>query len=299
MSPNGSSDDLENERKKRPHQPRTEDEDDLRRGNILMGVFIFIFISLSVIYIVAHYKWKEGPFSPKIVALNVVSEATTALASAGQDILEPGVISALNSASDKLNLLEPQLSVSDVYSTTLTQINTELSGTEAHRAVLNPLFTRLGNLIQVSASSYFWAGDQDHWLEMVFWAIVGTLIFLLSELKKYSSQPYKNKREFIKFTPWYIINLFRGPFIALVILIAFLSLSFDAIGISIDLKSAPIEVLIVTAAILGYYSRVADKELDIIAEKLLGAAWKEAHPKEKNNPNHPGGGGSAPIPPDT
>jgi hypothetical protein len=73
-------------------------------------------------------------------------------------------------------------------------------------------------------------------------------------------------------------------------MLALINISFEAIGVTMDVKAAPIEVLVLLAAIMGYYSRVADKELDIIAEFLLSGAWKKAHPASEMlviEPNEP------------
>jgi hypothetical protein len=272
-------------------QPQsTDDRDDLRRGKLLMGIFIIMLILLGSVYVWAHYKRPNGLFASTSTGLSVVADARTALEATGDDILDPALVAELTQLSNRLRLLAGQLGVGSDFTNVLDQITTELSGAEAHQAVLLPLFNQLDNIIRVGSGSYFWSGSLDRWIELLFWTVVGTLVFLLSELKKYSSQPYQKYREFKKYTSWYIINFFRGPFIAMIILIALLSLSFDAIGISVDLKSAPIEVLIVAAAILGYYSRVADKELDIITEKLFSAAWQKTqfnepssqHPTSKN-----------------
>lgn len=264
--------------KEKAHQPTSED--DLRRGKILMGVFISLLVILGAVYVWAHYQRPAGLFAPTSTALDVVGEAKVILDAAGGDVLEPGVVAQLTQLGSRLALLAPQLGAGSGFSGTLSQVNTELSSNEVHKAVLIPLFDQLENIVKVGSGSYFWSGSLDRWIELLFWTIVGTLVFLLSEIKKYSSQPYKKYRDFIRYTPWYIVNLFRGPFIAMVIMLALLSLSFDAIGISVDLKSAPIEVLIVTAAILGYYSRIADKELDIITGTLFKAAWDKANPSK-------------------
>lgn len=263
--------------------PSQEDRDDLKRGKTMMVIFILILFFLGAVYVWAHYQRPNGPFAPTAAALGVVADARATLEAANGDILDPASVATLSQLSSRLGLLAAQLGMGSDYTSVLDKITTELGGNEVHRSVLLPLFTQMENLIRVGAGSYFWSGSLDRWIELLFWTVVGTLVFLLSEIKKYSSQPYHKNRDFILYTPWYIINFFRGPFIAMVILLALLSLSVNAIGISIDLKAAPVEVLIVAAAILGFYSRIANEELDIIAAALFGAAWKKAHPEEQSD----------------
>ncbi len=78
--------------------------------------------------------------------------------------------------------------------------------------------------------------------------------------------------------PWYIVSLFRGPFIALVILFALSGISLEIVGVNLNVKQAPIEALIFLAAILGFYSRVAEKQLDAIVARIFQDAWRKAFP---------------------
>jgi hypothetical protein len=256
------------------------DEKDKNRGKILLGVFIAVLVGLGAIYVGLHIRYPAGPFSPISTASQVFNDASAQLASVKQDLLEPAQIAGLTHLSDRLGLLAPRLGLGAGFSDTLAQIKTELGGAQVHLAVLSTLFDHLGNIIQTGSGSIFWSGSLDRAFELLFWSMFGTLVFLISEVKKWYAVPFQEegKRDFVKFTPWYVANFFRGPFIAFVVLLALTNISFEAIGVAVDVKAAPIEVLVLLAAIMGYYSRVADKQLDIIAEFLLSGAWKKAHP---------------------
>jgi hypothetical protein len=266
--------------KKPDASPKEPEGMDKNRGKFLLGLFIGLLVVLGALYIGLHMRYPAGPFSPISTALQVFDEASAQLAAVNQDLLEPTAIAGLANLRDRLGLLAPRLGLGADFSATLDQIKTELGGAEVHLAVLKPLFDHLGNIIQAGSGSIFWSGSQDRALELLFWILFGTLVFLISEIKKWYTMPFQEdgKRDFIKYTPWYVANLFRGPFIAFVVMLALTNISFEAIGVAMDVKAAPIEVLVLLAAIMGYYSRVADKELDIIAEFLLSGAWKKAHP---------------------
>ena len=265
-----------------PPPPRTpEDKSDLSRGVLILLVLILLTALLVGYYIYLHNLHPKGLLAPTEPALDTVASALLALEAEDEDILNAGETIKLKDLSTRLDIIAPQIGLGDAYRETMTRITAELDAEEAHRSVLLPLFDQVGYLIRVGPSSYFWSGSLDRWIEMVFWTVIGTLVFLLSEIKKYYPQEYQKIRDFKKFTPWYAANLFRGPFISLVILLALTTASIDALGITVDIHSASIEVLITLAAILGYFSRVADKQIEIIAEKLLPEAWKKANPPPK------------------
>jgi hypothetical protein len=271
------------------------DKNDLKRGTILLTCFIVLFVVLSGIYIYAHQKKSTGLFSPKAIELGMstVSKSNAVLSKTTEDVLGQEEIFELVRLSDMLAVIAPQIGKGIDYSAELTKINAELGNDEAHRAILIPLFGQISNRIEADSGNYFWTGSIDRWIEFVFWTIFGTLAFLMSEIKKFYPRLYQEnlnpddnnvakKRNFVKFTPWYAVNLFRGPFIALVILLAVSSISFEAMGITIDVNSAPFFVWIVLAAILGFYARLAEKQLDLIAAYFLKAAWEKTNPSENS-----------------
>ena len=257
---------------------------DLQRGRDLLITFAVILLLLSALYVCAHLKYPLGLFAPKAIplALNIIQDASIALEAAPQDALEKDVVSSLSGADDQLGLLAPRLGLSSDYTSILSQISGELAGAVAHKAVLIPLFNKLRNRVEAGSGSIFWSGSQDRWIEMVYWTVAGTLVFLLCEIKAHYVLPYgQNQQEnqdqyrnFIGYTPWYVVNLFRGPFIAVVILLALSSISFEAIGVSLDVNSAPITVWVVLAAILGYYARLANEQLELVAGYLFKSAWE-------------------------
>lgn len=260
----------------------------IKRGRKLIGIFAFLLVFLGVIYVYIHYVHPGGLLSPKI-ALPMVQEANEVLGAPDdpEDDLSPKNINDLTRLSERLRVLEPQLGANANYKTTLSKIADELGKDKASRSVLRDLFELLKSIIEVGSGSYFWTGSVDRWIELGLWAFFGNLVFLLNEIKNEMETyfPQITKKNgvdgFIKPTPWYVVYFFRGPFIAMVILVALSSISLEVVGVSLDLITAPIEVSIVLAAILGFYSRVAAAQLEIITKNLLGRAWEKVYPKDK------------------
>jgi hypothetical protein len=258
---------------------RTKDESDLARGLGLLGVLVVVLLLLWAVYISFHHIYPAGFYAPTQSAINEVEAAKKSLAAASVDQLNSDEIASQKLVAGQLRLYAPQLGAGENFTSLLDQIDTLLGGKRVSRTNLAPLYDRLVNIIMIGPAGFVWPGSRDRWLEMAFWTVIGTLMFLLYEITTFYHRRYgcgPNERNFVLFTPWYITRAFRGPFIALLILAALTSVSFDAIGVSLNLQSVPVEVLVVMAGILGFYARVAEKQLDIIAQKLLPDAWAEA-----------------------
>lgn len=284
---------IENQRDSDPvpqgEQAKQEQDKELKRGQMLIRMFASLLVFLGFIYVILHYTNPGGLLSPKM-AIDVVTQAIEVLKSHNldSDSLSEEEIQGLNRMSVRLRLLQPQFDAEANYMTTIGNIDVELGKNEkASWKVLQGFLENLESIIRNGSGNYFWTGSIDRWIELCMWAFFGNLIFLLNEIKNemetYYPQITKNHKieGFIKPTPWYIVYFFRGPFIAMVILVAVSSLKLDVVGISLNLKESAIEVSIVMAAILGYYSRVAAAQLEIITKNLLGNAWEKVYPKDK------------------
>jgi hypothetical protein len=90
---------------------------------------------------------------------------------------------------------------------------------------------------------------------------------------------------FVEYTPWYWINLIKGPIIALVIMFFLNTVSLNLAG-STDEGPSPLNfnfgaldhrVSLVFAFVFGFYSRVARHVLNDIVRTLFPKAWAQAH----------------------
>jgi hypothetical protein len=250
---------------------------DKTRRNVLLITFSILLLVAFAAYSWLHLSYRGGLLgsvsSASSSAMAYVAQASDLLASA-QDTLSPDETASVKRFAASIGDLVPRLDQGQVISTTLSAINLELDRQPPRKGVLMPLFSDLENEIRPGYS--FWAIGPDRWIEMAFWSLFGTLVFLLSEIKYWSTH---QGSDFVKFTPWYFTNLVRGPFISLLIMFALASVAVDIVGFNFDVNQAPIEVLIFMAAILGFYSRVAAHVLDDIVAKLFKGAWEETRPQ--------------------
>ena len=132
---------------------------------------------------------------------------------------------------------------------------------------------------------------QDRALDWLLWGFAGTILFLLREVAHYYKQIWGNAQKgkftdsFIEYTPWYWINLIKGPVIALVIMF-FLntaqlklsgSTSSDGDAFNFNFGELDHRVSLVFAFIFGYYSRVARHVLNDIVSTLFPKAWAQVY----------------------
>ncbi len=126
-------------------------------------------------------------------------------------------------------------------------------------------------------------------LDPLKWALaslIGAVLYLFSQIAnfypKINEKPdADNQNDFVKSTYWYISTLLRAPILAVVIMWLLTNLSIDlgeasstdGIGVAVDFSKFPGIVNIGIAFILGFYGRVARKQLDIIAKYLFTRAW--------------------------
>ena len=258
---------------------------DKTRGKLLFIGFSTLLLISVVVYLVLHVTNRTGLASsenlPGSAGLSVVSEANTLLSGAKAQLTVPEKARLLV-LTNGISTLEPELSAREAISGTLLAINTELEKDVVEKPELVRQFATLEEQIRLdstqvpSASRYgFWSGGADRWIEVAFWSLFGTLVFLLSEIKYWSC---RQKCNYTKYTLWYFANLLRGPFVSMLILFALSSIAITIVGLELDVNNAPIEALIFLAAILGFYSRTATKVLDQVVAEIFPSAWEKTQP---------------------
>ncbi len=123
-------------------------------------------------------------------------------------------------------------------------------------------------------------------LQWVLASLIGAALYLLGQIAvnypKINEKPEAdNQNDFIKSTYWYIITLIRAPILTVVIMWLLMNLKIDMgagekvgdLGIAVDFSKFDALVKVGIAFILGFYGRVARKQLDIIAKYLFTSAW--------------------------
>jgi hypothetical protein len=146
------------------------------------------------------------------------------------------------------------------------------------------------NWIRIDTDS----GISKRALDWVLFSIIGTLIYLLTEIAKnfpnIISMAEKKEPSFIEYTPWYATTLVKGPFIAVIILLFFYTAEFKltgddgSLGLNLDFSELDHRATVLLASVLGFYSRVARTVLDNIMKSLFSKAWAEAHDEFEIDP---------------
>lgn len=124
-------------------------------------------------------------------------------------------------------------------------------------------------------------------LKWVFASLIGAALYLLSTIASYYPKIFDKKAEtddqddFLKQSYWYISTLLKAPILTVVIMWLLTNLEINvgrddnSLGIAIDFKEFTDVPFVMTgiAFVLGFYGRVARKQLDIIAKYLFTRAW--------------------------
>ncbi len=132
---------------------------------------------------------------------------------------------------------------------------------------------------------------QDRALDWLIWGFAGTILFLIREVAHYypkiwvNAQKGKFTASFIEYTPWYWLNLIKGPVITLVIMFFLntaqlkLSGSTNSGGDAFNFNFGELDhrVSLVFAFVFGYYSRVARHVLNDIVSTLFPKAWAQVY----------------------
>lgn len=131
---------------------------------------------------------------------------------------------------------------------------------------------------------------ERRWLEWMVVSLIGICTYLIWNISLWYRRP---EAQFIDYTPWYRATATRGPIIALVILLALTNISFqvdlpasegaasDAFDFGIDFGQASEPVLLITAFLLGFYSRLAKDLLGRIARAIFGQTYDETYGEEE------------------
>jgi len=151
------------------------------------------------------------------------------------------------------------------------------------------------SIVLLLAIQYHWFGwfpdrkpesyDPIDPLTWVLAALIGAALYLMGQIATYYPKikekldpNYQN--DFVGSTYWYASTLLRAPVLTVVILWLLTNLSVDMggttpsdSGILLDFSKFPDIVNLGIAFILGFYGRVARKQLDVIAKYLFTKAW--------------------------
>jgi hypothetical protein len=126
-----------------------------------------------------------------------------------------------------------------------------------------------------------WVGPDDEaykkppwqWFDWLLSSLIGVLLYALVNVAYW----YHEKRpRFIEFTPWYISTVLKGPIMAFIIMLFVTSVSLEVSGLTVDFKKLGPNVLLVAAFVLGFYSRVAREQLNLIVKALFAKAYSKA-----------------------
>lgn len=124
--------------------------------------------------------------------------------------------------------------------------------------------------------------DPRQWVDWLLWALVGIAAYLLIEITRNVRDLVSGEGDFIRETNWYWTQLLTGPLIAFVIILLFTHIDVDLLAgdeaaVEVNLNRYPIDLLIVPAFLLGFYSRVAREVLDQITRAVFRSAWMAAN----------------------
>lgn len=169
----------------------------------------------------------------------------------------------------------PWVDAKGVTNPSIAQIREEIAKEDPDWGGLRLLFVRVDEEVRRKGDRGFWSTGSWRWVDLAFWSLFGTLIFLLSELHTWYPKGTPG-RAFIDYTPWYFSSLVRGPTIALLILFFITSVQAEVLGVNIAFADAPFQLLMFLAGVLGYFSRQARDQLEILVEKIFSEAWKRA-----------------------
>lgn len=121
------------------------------------------------------------------------------------------------------------------------------------------------------------------WLDWFLASLAGVLLYILTNIAYHyqkSIRYYKydtgQEPNFIAFTPWYISTIVKAPVIAFVVLIFLTNLNIEIAGLTLNFSDLNAALLLVIAFVLGFYSRVARKQLDQIVKTIFNKAYSQA-----------------------
>jgi hypothetical protein len=122
-----------------------------------------------------------------------------------------------------------------------------------------------------------WAGPYGdppwQWFDWLLSSLIGVLLYALVNVAYWYHQKHPR---FVAFTPWYISTILKGPIVAFIIMLFVTSVSLEISGLDIDLTAIGANALLVAAFVLGFYSRVAREQLNLIVKALFSKAYSRA-----------------------
>jgi hypothetical protein len=128
------------------------------------------------------------------------------------------------------------------------------------------------------------SADPLQWYDWFLWALIGLAASLLIEIGRHTRLIFEGEGDFLGETPWYWAQLTTGPLIAFAILLMFTHIDLDlltgdeaAAAVEVNLHRYPIDLLIVPAFLLGFYSRVAREILDQLMRAIFRSAWRAVY----------------------
>ena len=233
---------------------------------------------------------KEDLRNKENTFLSQTSQTTPAKDTNENSLLSPKTIEKWKEELSKTNISEKEKKYLTDLSSDFSTLLKQLESKDIKKENLSILFLNINkNLVNFESSlenslekSLFWSGN-GKWLEVIFWSLIGTLLFIIQQTSEYylasnSASPSANKinkvnKVLTRRKPQYYYFLFQSPFTALVILWILSMANLSIAGIGLALSSAPSEVLISLAFILGLYNRVANTQLNLIVKGIFGEAW--------------------------
>lgn len=128
------------------------------------------------------------------------------------------------------------------------------------------------------------SADPLQWYDWFLWALIGLAASLLIEIGRHTRLIFEGEGDFLGETPWYWAQLTTGPLIAFAILLLFTHIDLDlltgdeaAAAVEVNLHRYPIDLLIVPAFLLGFYSMVAREVLDQLMRAIFRGAWRAVY----------------------
>ena len=253
-------------------------ENERKRANYLFYYFSFLmFVAISSYLVLHHFIRLDNnlviiPRDYQKIARQLGKAQTlleTNIASTEVMIYDEQQILTLRTIADDLKnqLITMNLTNADIDSILVT-LTIELSHDRVNKRATFLLFDQLEQGIRFKPAMYFWDTSFWRWIELAYWSLFGVILYIMTEI--YTYYPYG---AYIEKTPWYFVTAIRGPIISLLISFFLTSVEAGISGIEIGFNKARIELLIFIAAVLGFFSRVAREQLNILVEKVFTEAW--------------------------
>jgi hypothetical protein len=131
----------------------------------------------------------------------------------------------------------------------------------------------------INRQSLLWS-DNRKWLEVIFWSLFGTILYLIGQTADYyirrgnksQADLYLERRK-----PQYYLLLLRSPFLALVILFLLNSsgIGFSIAGATLAFNALAPEALASIAFLLGFFNTIEIVELEILVKAIFPDAYKK------------------------